>query len=147
MYEDSCYTLITVHEKNLDRATLTCTDYYNGTLYEFDNTTVNVGLRDKFGDNGNDLEIVDPTEYSRFTLQDGLFSLFTTFEDCSYSRNPDCVRIESDGMKNISGICPGNDSNYICKRGKFQFEKNVYVQYSILQVYPINIPYVQLKQL
>ena len=117
VYENSCYTLITVDRRNLDRATLTCTDYYNGTLYKLDSTTVNVGIRDKFG-TGNDLEIVDPTEYGKFTPQEGYYNLYTSYEDTSYPRNPDCVRIESERiLSSNSSSCPRDDRNYICKRG------------------------------
>ena len=113
VYEDSCYTRITVHERNLDRATLTCTDYYNGTLYTLDNTTVNTELSVKFG-NGNDLAIVDPGEYSKFTPQDGFFNLYTTIRQTGYPNNPECVTIDSMGS---SSNCPTNNHNYICKRG------------------------------
>ena len=115
VYEDSCYTRITVNRRNLDRVTLTCTDYYNGTLYDLSNITVNEEIRRKFG-SGNDLTIVDPTEYSGFTAQDGYFNLYTSFEDDDYPTNPNCVTIDSEGIVSSSG-CPGNDHNYICKRG------------------------------
>ena len=114
VYEDSCYTRIRVHERNLDRATLTCTDYYNGTLYTLDNTTVNSELRDKFG---NDIAIVDPEEYSKFTPQDGYFNLYTTYNQIGYPNNPDCVTIDSMGMLSGSSNCPSDDHDYICKRG------------------------------
>ena len=114
VYEDSCYTRIRVDRRNLDRATLTCTDYYNGTLYTLDNTTVNVEIRDKFG---KGLRIVDPEEYSEFTPQDGFFNLYTTYEQTNYPNNPDCVSIDSMGMLSGSSNCPSDDHEYICKRG------------------------------
>ena len=118
VYEDSCYTLITEHFKNLDRATLTCTDYYNGTLYELNDTTVNQAIKDKFG-YGNDLLIVYPTEYSGFTPQDGYFNSYTSFFESNYPQSPDCVTINSEGIlsNSTSSNCPGDDRNYICKRG------------------------------
>ena len=116
VYEDSCYTLITVHHKNLDRATLTCTDYYNGTLYDLSDTTVNEEIRGKFG-SGSDISIVDPNEYSGFTTQDGYFNLYTSFEASNYPNNPYCVTINSEGILSNSSNCPGDDRNYICKRG------------------------------
>ena len=115
VYEDSCYTRITVNRRNLDRATLTCTDYYNGTLYDLSDTTVNEEIRRKFG-SGNDLTIVDPTEYSGFTAQDGYFNLFTS-DGGNYSNNPDCVTIKSEGGLSSSSSCPEDDHIYICKRG------------------------------
>ena len=102
-------------EENLDRATLTCTDYYNGTLYKLDNTTVNVELRGKF-DNGNNLKIVNPEEYSEFTPQNGYFNLYTTCRQTNYPDSPKCVKINSAGMMSSSG-CSQTDRNYICKRG------------------------------
>ena len=113
--EDSCYTRITVDRRNLDRATLTCTDYYNGTLYDLSNATVNKEIRRKFG-SGNDLTVVDSTYYSGFTAQDGYFNLYTSFTDDNYPDNPNCVRIDSEGGFS-SGGCSGNDHSYICKRG------------------------------
>ena len=95
VYEDNCYTLIRVNSKNLDRATLTCTDYYNGILYNLDNTTVNVAYGAQSG-TGNAI-IVDPTEYSLFTPQEGYFNLYTSYEADGYPKNPNCVSIESDG--------------------------------------------------
>ena len=122
VYEDCCYTLIRVDRRNLDRATLTCNDYYNGTLYELNNTTVNVEIRNKFDDgSGNDFAIVDPTEYSRFTPQDGYFNLVTSYQDINYPRYPSCVNMESNGMLSDIVSCPEYDNNYICKRGEFQF--------------------------
>ena len=123
VYEDSCYTRITVHEENLDRATLTCTDYYNGTLYTLDNTTVNTELSVKFGNGGgNNLRIVAPGEYSRFTPQVGFFNLYTTYNQMGYPKDPDCVRIDNVGMlsgsSSSSSNCPSGDNrDYICKRG------------------------------
>ena len=118
VYEDSCYTRITVNERNLDRATLTCNDYYNGTLYELDNTTVNERIRDKFG-HMNSLEIVDPKEYGGFTPQVGYFNLYTSYEESNYPRDPNCVSIEPNGMMSNSRNCPTDtqDRNYICERG------------------------------
>ena len=115
--EDSCYTQITVNRRNLDRATLTCTDYYNGTLYDLSNATVNKEIRRKFG-SGNDLIVVDPNEYSRFTAQDGYFNLFTSVGGNNYTDNPNCLTIDSEGGFS-SGGCSGNDRSYIyiCKRG------------------------------
>ena len=122
--EDSCYTRITVDERNLDRATLTCTDYYNGALYTLDNTTVNAEIRDEFGNGvGDDLRIVDPEEYIRFTPQDGNLNLYVTYEQTNYPKDsdkPECVRINSDGTmfsSSSSSNCPPNNHNYICKRG------------------------------
>ena len=113
VYEDNCYTLIRVNSRNLDRATLTCTDYYNGILYNLDNTTVNVAL----SATGNAI-IVDPTEYSLFTPQEGYFNLYTSYEADGYPENPNCVSIESDGtVSSSSNNCPGDNRNYICKRG------------------------------
>ena len=116
VYEDSCYTLITVDYRNIDRATLTCTDYYNGTLYELNDITVNQAIKGKFSD-GNELPIVDPAEYSRVTPQDGYFNLYTSYQVENYPDNPDCVRIDSDGILSTSSNCPGNNHNYICKIG------------------------------
>ena len=116
MYEDSCYTRIRVDRRNLDRATLTCIDYHNGTLYTLDDTTVNVELRDKFG-NGNDIAIVAPGEYSKFTPQDGFFNLYTTERQMNYPDKPECVTIDSMGMLSGSSNCPTDDHDYICKRG------------------------------
>ena len=124
VYEDSCYTRITVDRRNLARATLTCTDYYNGTLYDLSNATVNKEIIRKFG-NGSDLPIVDPTEYSGFTTQDGFFNLYTSFTDGNYPKTPntpDCVTINSEGILSSSGSgmsdnCPEDDHSYICKRG------------------------------
>ena len=117
VYEDSCYTRITVFRRNFDRASLTCTDYYNGTLYDLSDATVNKEIRRKFGSSGNDLSIVDPTEYSNFTAQDGYLNLYTSLRDNNYPINPNCVTINSEGVLS-SGSCPGrNDRSYICKRG------------------------------
>ena len=116
VYEDSCYTRITVNRRNLDRASLICSDYYNGTLYDLNDTTVNEEIRGKFG-NGSDLSIVDPTEYSGFTTQDGYFNLYTSFKDSNYQINPICVTIDSEGVLSISGSCPEGYRGYICKRG------------------------------
>ena len=121
VYEDSCYTRITVDERNLDRATLTCTDYYNGTLYTLSDTTVNNVIRRKFGSgSGSNLRIVNPNEYNKFTAQDGYFNLYTSFEASNYPEDPNCVRIDSGGGFSSSGTsssCSGNDRSYICKRG------------------------------
>ena len=113
VYEGSCYTRITVNEANLDRATLTCNEYYNGTLYELDNTTVNARLNGMFGD----IIIVYPDEYSRFTPQDGYFNLYTSIDGSNYTESPSCVRVYSDGSLSDSVGCPFTDVDYICRRG------------------------------
>ena len=63
--------------------------------------------------------IVDPTEYSLFTPQEGYFNLYTSYEADGYPKNPNCVSIESDGMMSITGggSCSGDNRNYVCKRG------------------------------
>ena len=118
VYGDSCYTLITEYSRtNLDVATLTCNGYYNGTLYELNNTAVNAELNAMFG--VSNTVVVCPDEFSTFTPQDGHFNLLTSNDGSNYTENPDCVRIYSDGLLSASATCPLPYIRYICKRGLF----------------------------
>ena len=109
VYEDICYTRIIIHPENLDIATLTCNNY-NGTLYRFDNNTLNVKLLERFGA----IELRDPDEYDRFVPHEEHFNLITSNPGI-YTPTPRCKELLSDGS--LQDVGCNISTNYLCMSG------------------------------